>query len=187
MRYGLSILGLAAQVLAFTSCRQATDQHQSTGASTASSPTESSVQLPRFSSFPVTDTGPVSPAPLKFGRDTLARRFRTVLQEGARRGPNFAGQFTIIGWGCGSSCQMNAVVDARSGRIFQPWIQTMMAADYRRNSNLFIADPPDSALAAFGDAARSEKCAVCGTPAAYVWRGDHFEPTGNGDHPHITH
>ena len=47
-----------------------------------------------------------------------ARRMRTVLREGAAKGPNFAGHFSVVVWGCGSSCSDLAIVDARSGRVF---------------------------------------------------------------------
>ena len=185
MGYGTAVALLAASLA--TSCTQDTGRRQTASMDGASASPERSAPLPQFSDFSVSDTGAITPALINFDNDTLARRFRTVLREGARRGPNFAGHFTIVTWGCGSSCQMTAVVDARTGHVFQPWIQTMIRADYRQNSMLFIADPPDSARAAFGELARSEDCAVCGTPAAYAWRGDHFEPVGRGEHPHILH
>jgi len=49
-----------------------------------------------------------------------ARRFRTVLRQGAAAGPNFAGHFTVVGWGCGSSCINAAIVDARTGQVYFP-------------------------------------------------------------------
>ncbi len=35
-------------------------------------------------------------------------------------GPNFAGHFVIVRWGCGSPCLMAAIVDLRTGRVFPP-------------------------------------------------------------------
>ncbi|BBE50462.1 hypothetical protein OYT1_ch0899 [Ferriphaselus amnicola] len=49
-----------------------------------------------------------------------SRLFRSKIREGAKRGPNFAGHYTIVGWGCGSSCGSLAIVDATTGQVFHP-------------------------------------------------------------------
>ncbi len=49
-----------------------------------------------------------------------SRLFRSKIREGAKRGPNFAGHYTIVGWGCGSSCGSLAIVDAATGQVFHP-------------------------------------------------------------------
>src|SRR4051812_50005206 len=46
-----------------------------------------------------------------------ARSFRTRLREGAKAGPNFAGHYTIVQWGCGSGCADFAIVDANTGVV----------------------------------------------------------------------
>jgi hypothetical protein len=87
------------------------------------------------------------PAPVRLGsRD--ARTFRTFLGDGAKKGPNFAGHFTVVTWGCGTACLRLAIVDARSGRVsFPPQLQPnsyQMVTDesepfqYRRDSDLLI-------------------------------------------------
>lgn len=43
-----------------------------------------------------------------------------MLHRGAKEGPNFAGHYTIVGWGCGSSCLEFAIVDASTGRVYFP-------------------------------------------------------------------
>ena len=35
-------------------------------------------------------------------------------------GPNFAGHYFVIRWGCGSNCLMMAVVDAKTGKVYDP-------------------------------------------------------------------
>lgn len=47
-----------------------------------------------------------------------ARRYRTMIREGAANGPNFAGHFAVVAWGCGSSCSERAIVDTRTGRVY---------------------------------------------------------------------
>src|SRR5258708_1266359 len=44
-----------------------------------------------------------------------ARSYRTVLREGAKKGPNFAGHYTIVSWGAGLGVFSMAVVDAKTG------------------------------------------------------------------------
>lgn len=44
--------------------------------------------------------------------------FRTRLREAAREKPNFAGRYILTTWGCGTSCLMGAVIDAKTGRVY---------------------------------------------------------------------
>src|SRR5215467_10781095 len=46
------------------------------------------------------------------------RKFRTMIAEAAAKGPNFAGHYRIAEWGCGGGCVQFAVVDSRSGAIY---------------------------------------------------------------------
>jgi hypothetical protein len=64
------------------------------------------------------------PAAVKLASDPQARFFPTKLREGVGSGPNFADPLTFVTWGCGSGCQVNAIVDARDGRIYPQWQQT---------------------------------------------------------------
>jgi hypothetical protein len=75
---------------------------------------------PRFSDYQVVATFGRPPAPVDEKSDPRVRRFRTVLRQGATHGPNFAGHFTIVGWGCGASCLQFAIVDVISGRVSFP-------------------------------------------------------------------
>ena len=59
---------------------------------------------------------------------SLERSYRTRIRAQARRGPNFAGHFTLAKWGCGSPCLAFVIVDARSGTIHDPGI-TVGCAD----------------------------------------------------------
>jgi hypothetical protein len=45
-----------------------------------------------------------NPAPGNLSSQLRAHRFRTRLREGAKRGPNFAGQMTIFWLDCGTQC-----------------------------------------------------------------------------------
>ncbi|RUL78261.1 hypothetical protein [Dyella choica] len=65
--------------------------------------------VPRASSSPITAPRLDSPE---------ARRYRTVIREGTASGPNFAGHFAVVAWGCGSSCSERAIVDTQTGQVF---------------------------------------------------------------------
>ena len=97
-------------------------------------------QVPRFDQFKV-DTafqGPVAPVVLTHNSE--ARRFRTVLRAGAAHGPNFAGAFTVVTWGCGSNCIVVAVVNAITGAVYI-WPQAAgYGVDYHRDSRLLVVD-----------------------------------------------
>lgn len=44
--------------------------------------------------------------------------FRDTVRAAARRGPNFAGNFTIAEWRCGGYCISIAIVDSRKGKLY---------------------------------------------------------------------
>ena len=75
------------------------------------------VRLPRFTDYPARDVFKGRPAPVRFNTQR-ARMFRTRLREDSREGPNFAGHYTIVFWGCGTGCAQIAVVDAKTGRVY---------------------------------------------------------------------
>jgi|GEM_PF-3811330 len=52
------------------------------------------------------------------GRDGWARNFRTRIRNGLSAGPNFAGHFSMIEIGCGTSCRFAFVADAKNGEVF---------------------------------------------------------------------
>lgn len=98
---------------------------------------------PRFEDFQVVSKFRGQPAPVDLTSHREALSFRTRLQEGAAKGPNFAGHYTVVMWGCGTACQIMAVVDAGEGSVsFAPFTASE-GASYRLDSRLFIANPPE--------------------------------------------
>ena len=73
--------------------------------------------FPRFQNYPVSEILSGKPALPKLVRPG-DRVFRTRIHDGAAKGPNFAGHYTIVEWGCGSSCVSIVVVDAVTGEVF---------------------------------------------------------------------
>ena len=78
---------------------------------------------PAFSQFPARAFFGGKPASVNLASHPKARTYRSVLRLGAKAGPNFDGHFTIVGWGCGSSCLQFAVVDATTGAVAFPKLE----------------------------------------------------------------
>ena len=79
--------------------------------------------------------------PVKVDFDSMPElnSFHTVITEEAAKGPNFAGHFTFIKWGCGTSCLSYAIVDAISGKIvlYEPVIENLIPS-YAINSRILV-------------------------------------------------
>jgi hypothetical protein len=92
-----------------------------------------------------------------------ARTYRTVLREKAQEGPNFAGHMTVVEIGCGSSCVMVLLVDARDGRVhLGPDVFPTIGVEYRLDSRLLVTNPPEAVSKYEGPAYRSQT-------AYYLW------------------
>lgn len=76
-----------------------------------------SAKAPNFEQFPSTETFSGKPAAPVF-QTAGQRKFRTMIREGAAKGPNFAGRYTIADWGCGAGCVSIAVIDAKDGKVY---------------------------------------------------------------------
>ncbi len=104
---------------------------------------------PRFEDFPVIEKFHSQPASVNLSSHPYARMFRTKLREGAKNGPNFAGHYALVWFGCGNECQQSLVVDLRTGKVYglaEPLsklpLQSSRGLDFKLESKLIIADPP---------------------------------------------
>ncbi len=100
--------------------------------------TYSPQDLPKFEDFPVADIYQGSPMPVDLSTPN-ALNFKTRLTEEAAKGPNFAGHYTVVTWGCGTSCVVVSLVDAKTGAVHMlvgvnPWAKL----EYRLDSSLII-------------------------------------------------
>lgn len=75
---------------------------------------------PRFDQFPALEPFNGNVAEPNVHYHPRSRMFRTAIRYGAKMGPNFAGHFTIVFWGCGAGCISLAIVDANSGDVYHP-------------------------------------------------------------------
>jgi len=105
-------------------------------------------ELPTFDQYRVAEVFDGRPAPVDFRSHPKARRFRTALKAAAEHGPNFAGHYTILTWGCGTACQELAIIDAENGHVDFPSNLKRDAYDavkdgtepfvYRKDSRLLV-------------------------------------------------
>jgi hypothetical protein len=45
------------------------------------------------------------------------RTFRARLRDASQGKPNLAGRYILTSWGCGTTCLMGAVIDAKTGKV----------------------------------------------------------------------
>src|SRR5688500_6319558 len=80
---------------------------------------QKSAAEPHFERYPArVYRGRTAPVNLRSAKG--AGTFRTRLREGAKEGVNFAGHFTLVGWGCGTGCLSVAIIDAKTGAVNFP-------------------------------------------------------------------
>jgi hypothetical protein len=120
-----------------------------------------------FALYPAGSVYKGKPAPLRFGT-RAQREFRNVLRDGARKGPNFAGHYTVVEWGCGSNCVVFALVDELNGTIYDRDMPPTNDAYpcgllYKTESMLFVIEQ---------SATISSPCEA----KLYRWNGSHFVP-----------
>jgi hypothetical protein len=59
-------------------------------------------------------------------RTARQRQFRTVIRQQFSGPPNFAGQYRVAVWGCGSGCLQFAIADKNTGVVYDPPFAVVM-------------------------------------------------------------
>lgn len=102
-------------------------------------------RAPSFADYPAKEIYGGKSARVRLTKDD--RAFRTRLREAARGRPNFAGRYVVTAWGCGAGCQVGAVIDAATGRVYRLPHEATLDYDagldfepirFRRDSRLII-------------------------------------------------
>ncbi len=84
---------------------------------------------PSFDAYPVFREEVANPR-LNLASNPIARKYRTVLRLAITEGPNFAGYYRLVHWGCGTSCAMFAVVNLKTGRVITPeWFSEVVGVN----------------------------------------------------------
>ena len=127
--------------------------------------------IPAFRNYPSAAVFRGTRAPIILDSENQ-RKFRTRIVRASKRPPDFAGEFRIADWGCGTSCVSIAVINLSTGHVYDGPFSTLGYGsprdyeggddwlDYRLASRLLIARgcPEDR---------------DCGT-YYYEWRGNGF-------------
>lgn len=98
-----------------------------------------------FGAYPVSKIyrGPVRQPDFKRHGRKFAT-FRTRILDGLKGGPNFAGDFAVIQFGCGSGCSNVLIASARTGQVFQfprgGESHQALEVRYKLNSKLMVAN-----------------------------------------------
>ena len=74
-------------------------------------------RLPQFKDYAVSET-PIAANAAVVLKSRDDRMFRTMLREASKEKPNFAGHYILTAWGCGTTCMMGAVIDAKTGKVY---------------------------------------------------------------------
>ena len=116
----------------------------------------------------------------KPARPILDTPLEHVYRTQVRKGPNFAGHFTIAKWGCGAPCVKFVIIDVRSGTIYDPGL-TVGCSD-KNGGDASVQFKLTSRLIV--TTGFSEKFG-CGTDF-YEWNGKqlillHYEPLPDSD------
>lgn len=79
-----------------------------------------SAEPPTFDQYRVNEQFDQTPVPVDLKSHPRAKRFQEALSVSASLGPNFAGHYRIVTWGCGLACLELAIVDLENGRVYFP-------------------------------------------------------------------
>lgn len=104
-----------------------------------------------------------------FSTDPDSKRFITRIKNECANGINFAGQYTLVTWGCGSPCQSGVIVDRKTGEIFGGY-GTSLGSEFRKNSKLIIRNVGAIDTTTY----LIEVCAYCHVNHE-VWTGTEFK------------
>ncbi len=119
-----------------------------------------------------------------------AKRFRSALRDAAKSGPNFAANYTIASWGCGTGCLNWAVIDAKTGKVTFDKTMSVLdnnRVDFGREAEMDRFAAGENATFVFGTLLfrrDSELLITLGAPnedqrrdgvAYYRWTGSKFE------------
>lgn len=100
-------------------------------------------------------------AKLQLNSHKLGKQFRTAIRECYNNSENlFAGHYTLATWGCGSPCQMNVLIDRRTGKIYDA-PDSSVGSEYKKDSRMLIINPPEEENYYYND------CIFC-KPEIYI-------------------
>lgn len=108
---------------------------------------------------------------LNFSKYEYKKQFITrTTQEVQEHQVNFAGHYSFVYWGCRSPCKLSAVVDLKTGIVYDG-IPSAIGYSFKKDSRILIVNPPDSSGWYFKY--------PWGPPTQYIWTGKKFKELKN--------
>jgi hypothetical protein len=96
-----------------------------------------------FAQYPAARYSGKTKLPQFEARDSTFRPFRTRIRDGLKEGPNFAGELSLIQFGCGTECSNVLVASNRTGHVFAfprgGEANSPLQVMFRANSRLLIS------------------------------------------------
>ncbi len=104
-----------------------------------------SIKLPTFADYPAKDiiSGSTSTLPaIDLNSNPNGTTFKTRIRESENDLPNFSGKYSVVIWGCGTSCQVGVIIDRNSGKILDalPFVSEN-GIEMEATSSLIIVNP----------------------------------------------
>lgn len=93
-----------------------------------------------FKDYPVAREKQKPHAPLQLTSNPIGLEYKTRITEAYKEDSDYAGHYTLIEWGCGTECQVNAVVNHWTGKIIGVLEATRVGVEYNKDSRLIVAN-----------------------------------------------
>ncbi len=103
-------------------------------------------QIPKFEFYSIDEIYSGRIAEPDFNSKPEAATFRGAIRTAMSRGVNFAGHYVVAEWGCGTSCQDHAIIDAQSGEIIHYGLPSEYGAMARSTSSLLVLNNPQDEI-----------------------------------------
>jgi len=103
------------------------------------------VNIPSFQDYEVQLLKIEVPCKPDLNSHPRAKNYKSQLTWASEEGVNFAGKYALTSWGCGSLCEIVALVDLQYGKVvFGPY--TPLGYSFTNNSKLLIVNPTNKTI-----------------------------------------
>lgn len=120
------------------------------------------VYLPDFKTYRADCVYAGKAAEINFNSNPQFKLFRTVIRQGYKNKKlNFAGHYCFVWWGCGSPCQQSAIIDLKTGYIYDG-LSAGSGYKFKKDSRMVVVNPPPNNNL-INDYATATK------PEAWIW------------------
>ncbi len=106
--------------------------------SSSATPLWNQSRAPQFSDFSVASAFSGVSAAVDYSSDSTGATYKTQYTTQVPKGPNFAGHYTVVTWGCGSNCIVYTIVDNMTGTIYPGGGSDTGDVQFQKNSSLII-------------------------------------------------